>query len=83
MRKATIFFLLSFLAISGCSINPVTGDREFVIMSTAQEIELGKQNYAPMLQSQGGGYDAPTPQGGYSQPPPSSAQRSNSISTVA
>lgn len=57
MRKATIFFLLSFLILAGCSINPVTGDREFVIMSTAQEIELGKQNYAPMLQSQGGAYD--------------------------
>ncbi|MDH5618463.1 MAG: M48 family metalloprotease [Gammaproteobacteria bacterium] len=57
MRKATIFLLLSFLAITGCSINPVTGQREFVIMSTAQEIELGKQNYAPMQQSQGGIYD--------------------------
>jgi predicted Zn-dependent protease len=57
MRKATIFFLLSFLTITGCSINPVTGDREFVMMSTAQEIQMGKQNYAPMQQSQGGAYD--------------------------
>lgn len=57
MRKATIFFLLSFLAVTGCSINPVTGDREFVMISTAQEIEMGKQNYAPMQQSQGGAYD--------------------------
>jgi len=57
MRKATIFLLLSLLTFAGCSINPVTGQREFVIMSTAQEIEMGKQNYAPMQQSQGGVYD--------------------------
>lgn len=57
MRKATIFLLLSFVALAGCSVNPVTGKHEMVLMSTAQEIEMGKQNYAPMLQSQGGVYD--------------------------
>ncbi|MDH3811320.1 MAG: M48 family metalloprotease, partial [Gammaproteobacteria bacterium] len=57
MRKATIFLLLSLLIATGCSINPVTGQREFVMMSTAQEIEMGKQNYSPMQQSQGGVYD--------------------------
>jgi predicted Zn-dependent protease len=57
MRKGTIFLLLSLLMATGCSINPVTGQREFVMMSTAQEIEMGKQNYSPMQQSQGGVYD--------------------------
>ena len=57
MRKATLFLLLSFLFLAGCSINPVTGKREVVLMSTASEIEMGKQNYAPMQQSQGGRYD--------------------------
>lgn len=57
MRKATIFFLFSFVFLAGCSVNPVTGKREMVLMSTAQEVELGKQNYAPMQQSQGGAYD--------------------------
>lgn len=57
MRKATIIFLFSLLVLAGCSINPVTGQREFVMMSTAQEIEMGKQNYLPMQQSQGGVYD--------------------------
>jgi len=57
MRKAIIFLLLSFLFLSGCSVNPVTGKTELVMMSTAQEIEMGKQNYAPMQQSQGGVYD--------------------------
>ncbi|MDH3621937.1 MAG: M48 family metalloprotease, partial [Gammaproteobacteria bacterium] len=57
MRKATIFLLLSFVFLAGCSVNPVTGKREMVLMSTAQEIEMGKQNYAPMQQSQGGVHD--------------------------
>ena len=57
MRKAIILLLLSLLIATGCSVNPVTGQREFVMMSTAQEIEMGKQNYSPMQQSQGGVYD--------------------------
>lgn len=57
MRKATVFLLLIFVALAGCSVNPVTGKREMVFMSTAQEIELGEKNYAPMQQSQGGEYD--------------------------
>jgi predicted Zn-dependent protease len=57
MRKALVFLLLSFVLLGGCSVNPVTGKQELVFMSTAQEIELGRQNYAPMQQSQGGTYD--------------------------
>ena len=57
MRKALVFLLLSFFLLGGCSVNPVTGKQELVFMSTAQEIELGRQNYVPMQQSQGGVYD--------------------------
>ena len=57
MRKATILLLLSFTSLTACSVNPVTGKSELVLMSTAQEIEMGRQNYAPMQQSQGGQYD--------------------------
>ncbi len=57
MRKATIFLLLSFTLLTACSVNPVTGKKELVFMNTQQEIELGRQNYAPMQQSQGGVYD--------------------------
>lgn len=57
MHRFTIFLVLAGLFLTGCSVNPVTGKREFVIMSTAQEIQMGKQNYAPMQQSQGGSYD--------------------------
>ena len=57
MRKATIFLLVSFVFATGCAVNPVTGKSEIMFMSTAQEIEMGKQNYVPMQQSQGGVYD--------------------------
>ena len=57
MRKALVFLLLSFVLLGGCSVNPVTGKQELVFMSTAQEIEMGRQNYVPMQQSQGGAYD--------------------------
>ena len=57
MRKATFFLLLSIVLATGCSVNPVTGKNELVLMSTAQEIQMGKQNYVPMQQSQGGEYD--------------------------
>ncbi len=57
MRKLSVLLVCSFLFVSGCSVNPVTGKREFMMVSTAQEIAMGKQNYVPMQQSQGGVYD--------------------------
>ena len=31
------------LTVAGCATNPVTGDREFVMMSEAQEIAMGRE----------------------------------------
>ena len=54
----TVWILvLATAMLAGCSVNPVTGERELVLMSTAQEIEMGRQSYVPMQQSQGGQYD--------------------------
>ena len=55
IRLSTALILLSCLA--GCSVNPVTGDREIVLVSGAEELAIGALNYAPMQQSQGGPYD--------------------------
>jgi predicted Zn-dependent protease len=55
MRKSIL--LVALAALAGCSVNPVTGERELVLVSTAQEIEMGRQNYVPMQQSQGCEYD--------------------------
>jgi predicted Zn-dependent protease len=35
--------VLSGAVVSGCATNPATGDKEFSLMSEAQEIELGRQ----------------------------------------
>jgi len=57
MRKSILFPAILAAVLWGCSVNPVTGKSELVLMDTAQEIELGRQNYVPMQQSQGGKYD--------------------------
>lgn len=57
MRKhlSKIVFLSIFFA--GCSVNPVTGERDLILVSGEQELAIGAQNYVPMQQSQGGTYD--------------------------
>tara|TARA_R110002096_G_scaffold5508_4_gene25725 strand:+ start:8044 stop:9579 length:1536 start_codon:yes stop_codon:yes gene_type:complete len=56
--RTTIFCLATLLIfLTGCSVNPVTGKRELILVSSAAELEMGKQNYGPMQQSQGGAYD--------------------------
>ena len=49
-----IGLLLALVALGGCVTNPVTGKSELRLVSTAQQIQIGQQNYAPLLQSQGG-----------------------------
>ena len=42
--------LISFIIFNSCSINPVTGEQDFVLMSENQEIALGKKHHAQVLQ---------------------------------
>ena len=44
------------LALTGCATNPVTGKKELHMVSEAQEIQIGEQQYGPGRQSQGGDY---------------------------
>jgi len=52
--------LISLTAVTlftpACGTNPVTKKREFQIVSESQEISIGKKNYGPTRQSQGGDY---------------------------
>ncbi len=48
--------LLGLLA--ACSTNPVTGAREFNLVSESQERAIGHKNYEPYRQAQGGDYVA-------------------------
>ena len=58
MHKYYFVTLLLFLSIgmTGCAVNPVTGKNELSLVSESQELQIGKQNYAPMRQAQGGDY---------------------------
>lgn len=54
-------FTLAFIATlslltTACGTNPVTQKREIQLVSESQEISIGKQNYSPARQSQGGDY---------------------------
>ncbi|HLF10318.1 MAG TPA: M48 family metalloprotease [Gammaproteobacteria bacterium] len=42
--------------LTACVINPVTGDRELALISAADEVAIGEQQYAPSQQMQGGDY---------------------------
>lgn len=57
MRLLGFIAAIGFAAlISGCSVNPVTGEQQFTLMSAHQEVEVGKRQYGPSQQSQGGRY---------------------------
>ena len=57
--RATIGWLLIGLlaVVSGCAVNPVTGKRDLMIVSEAQELAIGQQQFAPSQQMQGGSYE--------------------------
>lgn len=58
MRRLLIAILSLSFALTGCSVNPVTGEKNFVLPNLDEnwEREVGQQMYAPMRQSQGGDY---------------------------
>ena len=57
MKHATIFFgvIISLLLFTSCARNPVSGKRQVVLMSEAQEIEMGK-SADPQIVAQFGVY---------------------------
>ena len=59
MKKtlSSLLILLPFL-ITGCAVNPVSGQREMVLMSESQEIAAGRQSH-PKIIAQYGRYDDP------------------------
>ena len=56
MQRNIVTATLSAL-VAACAVNPVTGERDLILVSGEQEIAMGIQNYEPMQQSQGGPYD--------------------------
>jgi predicted Zn-dependent protease len=57
MQRALLNFLAATtLLLSGCAVNAVTGQRNFQMMGSDWEQQVGSQMYAPMKQSQGGDF---------------------------
>lgn len=54
IKKLTLAILITVTGLSGCAVNPVTGERNFQIYGSEWEQQVGAQMYAPMKQSQGG-----------------------------
>ena len=50
------FALVLFTTLAACGTNPVTKKKEFQFVSQDKEIAIGKENYSPARQSQGGDY---------------------------
>ena len=57
--------LLLFLLAAGCAVNPVTGQRELSLLSTADEISIGQSQYRPLQQMGGGQYQVDPAVAGY------------------
>ena len=58
MKNKLLIFIIILALIPSCAINPVTGKKQFMLMSEAQEIALGAQ-YDPSVVSTFGVYDQP------------------------
>jgi predicted Zn-dependent protease len=54
MTKRFLSFLVVIISLAACSVNPVTGERNFQIYGADWERQVGAQMYTPMKQSQGG-----------------------------
>ncbi len=46
------------LSIAGCAKNAVTGENNFLLVGTDWDLGIGRQQYAPLRQMQGGDYTA-------------------------
>src|SRR5687768_1940832 len=42
--------------LAACSTNPVTGEKDLMLVGEGAELSIGQQQYAPMRQSEGGDY---------------------------
>ncbi len=57
-RLTLIFTAASLLLVAACATNPVTGDKELAFVSESTELEIGRQQYGPSRQMQGGDFNA-------------------------
>jgi predicted Zn-dependent protease len=56
LKRLTICLLLATAVLSGCAVNPVTGKTELSLVPESTELSIGKEQYLPSRQMQGGDY---------------------------
>lgn len=58
MKNAVLQRCFSIIALmlllTGCSVNPVTGERQLSLIGEGQELAMGAEQYTPTQQTQGG-----------------------------
>ena len=42
--------------LAACSTNPVTGEKDLMLVGESTELSIGQKQYAPMQQAEGGSY---------------------------
>ncbi len=55
-RALAFVAVVAMLGLGGCVVNPVTGKNELGWVSTEAQIDIGRKNYVPAQQMQGGQY---------------------------
>ena len=58
MSRLTLIFTAASLLLVACATNPVTGDKELAFVSETTELEIGREEYGPSRQMQGGDFNA-------------------------
>ncbi len=56
LKRLSIGLLLVAAVLSGCAVNPVTGKTELSLVPESTELSIGKEQYLPSRQMQGGDY---------------------------
>jgi len=56
LKRLYICLLLATAVLSGCAVNPVTGKTELSLVPESTELNIGREQYLPSRQMQGGDY---------------------------
>ena len=56
LKSLSISLLLAVSVLSGCAVNPVTGKSELTLVPESTELNIGREQYLPSRQMQGGDY---------------------------
>lgn len=54
MCKNIVSLICGLFLVTGCAVNPITGEEQFMLVSEDQELQIG-QKYAPEIEKQMGG----------------------------